>query len=143
MVVCASRGSAGQSPRCQSGATLAAEDVHVTWAVRSTVLPSLNVPVALNCRVAPIAIVGLTGVTLRLVIVAGETVRFVVPVMPANTALMEVEPGPTPVAMPVLPAALLMVAIDGADDAQLTLELRLMVCWPAVPVAVNGTLTPT
>jgi len=125
------------------GATLAAEDVHVTWEVKSTVAPSLNLPVALNARVAPFEIVGVTGLIVRLVIVAGDTVRFVVPVIPANTALMEVVPAPTPVAMPCRPPALLMVAMDGEDDAQLTLELKLMVCWPAVPVAVNGTLTPT
>lgn len=126
-----------------TGATLAAEDVQVTWEVRSTVLPSLKVAVALNCTEPPITMVGVTGVTFKLVMVAEETVRFVVPVTPANTALIEVEPGPTPVAIPVLPAALLIVAMDGEDDAQLTLELRLMDWLPAVPMAVNGTLTPT
>src|SRR5215472_3781058 len=34
-------------------AKVGAEDDQLTWFVRSTVLPSLKVPVAVNCKVAP------------------------------------------------------------------------------------------
>lgn len=37
------------NPAAVIGATLAADEFHVTCVVRSTVLPSLKVPVALNC----------------------------------------------------------------------------------------------
>src|SRR5271166_495297 len=35
-------------------ATVALDEVQLTWFVKSTVLPSLNVPTALNCTVAPL-----------------------------------------------------------------------------------------
>src|ERR1035441_1094319 len=44
-------------------ATPVVADAQVTEAVRSCVLLSLKVPVAVNCRVAPLAIEGLAGVT--------------------------------------------------------------------------------
>jgi hypothetical protein len=40
--------------------------IQVTAEVRSWVVPSLNVPTALNCTVVPTGIVGLDGVTFRL-----------------------------------------------------------------------------
>ena len=44
-------------------ANVDALEFHVTECVRFCVLPSLSVPVAVNCLVAPVAIVGLAGVT--------------------------------------------------------------------------------
>ena len=44
-------------------ATFGLLDVQVTDLVRSRVLPPVNVPVALNCSVVPVAIEGLAGVT--------------------------------------------------------------------------------
>lgn len=77
------------------------------------------------------------------VIVALDTVRVVEPVIPANTAVTVVDPAPIPVALPCLALALLMVATEGADEAQVALEVRLICCAPAVPVAVNWIATPT
>src|SRR6266446_9856285 len=44
---------------------LSADELHLTVLVRSWVLPSLNVPVAVNCCWAPSATLGLAGVTCR------------------------------------------------------------------------------
>ncbi len=44
-------------------ATTAAEELHVTVVVMSCVELSEKVPVAVNCCVVPLAIVGLVGVT--------------------------------------------------------------------------------
>src|SRR6185295_11677983 len=44
-------------------ATLVLEDVHATWLVRFCVVPLEYVPVAVNCCVAPVEIVGVAGVT--------------------------------------------------------------------------------
>ena len=44
-------------------ATPGADDAHDTWFVRSSVVLSERIPVAVNCVEAPIAIVGLVGVT--------------------------------------------------------------------------------
>src|SRR5260370_544039 len=62
---------------------------------------SLNVPVGVNCCVAPLPIDGFAGVTARDVSVAGVTVSSVEPVMlPLVAEIVEV-PTPTAVAKPV------------------------------------------
>ena len=54
---------------------------------RSTVVtPSLKVPISLNGRVVPTAIVGFVGVSCNDVTVIAVTVKVVVPVMPFNLA---------------------------------------------------------
>ena len=131
------------SPTLLIGATFGAEDVHVTWLVKSTCFPSLKVPTALNCWLVPAVIVLFFGVMTSWVIVALETFRVVLPVIPANTAVTVVAPGLTPVAMPCLPEALLTVATEELDDAHVALCVKLICCTPAVPVAVNGIDTPT
>src|ERR1700674_3819390 len=44
---------------------LLSDELHLTVLVRSWVLPSLNVPVAVNCCCEPSATLGLAGVTFR------------------------------------------------------------------------------
>src|SRR2546427_13126807 len=44
-------------------ATPVLDELHVTWVVRSCVVLSLKVPVAVNCRVVPFAMLGFVGVT--------------------------------------------------------------------------------
>jgi len=58
-------------PSADTAATAGEPEVHVADAVRSSVLPSLNVPAAFNCCVPPIATVGLNGVTVIDVSVGG------------------------------------------------------------------------
>ena len=57
--------------------------VQVTEVVKSTVLASLYVPVAVNCWVAALAIVGVAGAIAMEVSVALFTVKVVVPETPA------------------------------------------------------------
>jgi hypothetical protein len=62
----------------------------------------------------------------------------------ANTAVMLVVPGPTPVAKPSNGYALLTVATDGVAEAHVTLEVRFCVLRSMkVPVAVNSVVTPS
>ena len=61
-------------------ATEVVAEAQVTWLVRSSVELSENVPVAVNCSVVPLAMLGLAGVTAIEVSVAGLTVKVVVPV---------------------------------------------------------------
>ena len=49
-------------------------------------MPSLKVPVAVNCSVSPLAIEGFAGVTLIDASVAAVTVSVIFPVTPLNTA---------------------------------------------------------
>ena len=51
------------SPAALIVATLAAEELQLTKAVKFSVLPSLKTPVAVNCSMLPAAMEGFTGVT--------------------------------------------------------------------------------
>lgn len=71
-------------------ATVAFEDDHITWFVRFTELPSLNVPVAVKFTWVPTVALAGFGVTATETIVAGVTVRVALPTTVANTAVIEV-----------------------------------------------------
>ena len=60
-------------------ATVVDEEFHVAVLVRFCVVPSLKVPVAVNCSVFPMAIEGFAGVTAMDASVAGVTVSVVLP----------------------------------------------------------------
>ena len=81
-------------------ATSISDDVHVTCPIRFSVVPSLNVPVALNCSVAPKAIVGLEGVIVIKLRVAFVTVTCATATSLENAAVMVVVPGASPVTTP-------------------------------------------
>lgn len=60
-------------------ATAGADEVHVTDDVRFCVVPSVKVPVAVNCSIVPSGIDTLPGATEIEVRIADVTVRFVWP----------------------------------------------------------------
>ena len=60
-------------------ATAATEELHVAVLLRFCVLPSVNVPVAVNCNILPLAIDGFAGVTATDTSVAAVTVSVVLP----------------------------------------------------------------
>src|ERR1700746_2779687 len=57
-------------------ATPVAEEAQVTVEVRSWIVLSVKVPVAVNCSVSPLAMLGVGGVTAMDTSVASVTVRF-------------------------------------------------------------------
>ena len=75
---------------------------------------------AVNCCCLPAAIDGLAGVTAIETRVAAVTVKLVVPLMESEVALMVAVPAATAVAPPLL----LMVAMEGALEVQLTEPVR-------------------
>ena len=85
--------------------------VQVTDDVRFCVVASEYIPVAINCCVVPLAILGLTGVTPMDDRVAAVTVNVVLPEISPDVAVIVMGP-PTvnAVASPLEPAALLMDA---------------------------------
>src|ERR1700730_3634515 len=109
-------------------ATPAAEELHVEVLPRFCVLPSVNVPVAVNCWVLPLAIDGFTGVTAIDTSVAAVTVRLTPgEVTPLERAVIITGPPAfTPVARPVA----LIVATVLSDDAQVAVLLRSCVLPP-------------
>ena len=120
------------------GPTLVSLDVHVASNVRSWVVVSVYVPVAVNCCVVPLAIEGVGGVTWIETSVADVTVSWVVPAKPPNAAEIVTVPAAAPLAKPSVPTALLMVAMALSDELQVAEAVRSWVVVSLyVPVAVN------
>ena len=115
-------------------ATASLEDVQVAEFVKSCALPSVKVPVAVNCWVCPLAINGLAGVTDRETRAAAPTVSDAEPVMLSDTALMLAVPGATELSRP----AAVIVATAGFVDVQKTDAVRSL-ALPSLkrPVAAN------
>ena len=101
-------------------ATLFAEDSHSTCLVRSCVVPSEKLPVAVYCTDHPTAVVVLAGVTVMEDSVALVTVSVAVAVRLPSVAVMVELPAPIAVALPQSGEPLLMVAIPVEDELQAT-----------------------
>ena len=99
---------------------------------------------AVSCCVAPNAMDGSTGVSVTEVNAGAVTVSVAVPLIAPEVALIVVEPCPTLVARPWLPAALLIVATLAMLDAQVTEPVRFCVLpLVNVPVAANCCVEPS
>jgi hypothetical protein len=103
------------------------------------VVPSLKVPVAVNCCVAPLVIEGFAGVTAMDCSVAAVTVRSVEPEIDDDVAVMVEVPTPAPEAKPTA----LIVAVVVVPDDQVTVDVKFCVVPSLnVPVAVNCCVAP-
>jgi hypothetical protein len=116
------------------------DEFHVAVPVRSAVVESVYVPVAVNCCVRPFAIIVLAGVTAIDTSVAAVTVSVaVLLVTPLDAAVMFEAPRATPVAKPEL----VIVAIPVADEFHVALAVKSAVLESVyVPVAVNCCVRP-
>lgn len=124
-------------------ATAAVDDFHITVVVRSCVVLSEYVPVAVNCCVVPGAMLGFVGFTAIDTSVAEVAVSEVEPDMLPDVAVIVVEPVATKVANPLEPAALLMAATAVADELQVTVVVTsCVVLSENVPVATNCWVVP-
>jgi hypothetical protein len=74
----------------------------VAESVRSCVLPSVNDPIAVSCRLAVSGMVGFAGEILIELRAGGETSRDALPLMPPVVAVTTVVPNPFASATPVL-----------------------------------------
>ena len=113
-------------------------DVQLTELVRFCWLPSLYVPVAVNCSVVPFATDAFTGVTASDTS-AVVTVSVVEALIVPELACIVVLPVATPVANPVP----LIVATTALLELHVTTPVKF--CWlPSlyVPVAVNCSVAP-
>ena len=115
------------------------DELQVTCAVISSVVPSEYVPMAMNCRLTGTGMLGVAGVKAMEERVAVFTVRAPLPEILPWVAVMVAAPTVTVVARPVL----LMVATDVLDDRQMTcVVISRLVPSEYVPLAVNCWLTP-
>lgn len=98
-------------------ATAISDEFQTAWLLISRLVPSENVPVAVNCWVilaGVLGMFGLAGLRDMEVRVAEVTVMVVVPAMPPETAVMAAVPSPIPKSTP----ALLTVATELLDESQ-------------------------
>jgi hypothetical protein len=100
------------------------EEFQVTKLVKSCVEPSEYVPVAVNCWVVPLAMLGLGGVIAMETSVAGVIVSMANPEMLPDVAWIVVEPLATDVASPFDTAALLIVAAPVLEELQVTAPVK-------------------
>ena len=127
------------SPRALMVAVVVLDETHTAVLVRFCVVPSLNVPVAVNCCVRPAGTLGFAGVTAIDCRAAAVTVNVVDPATFPDVAVIAVVPVPTPVATP----AAVIVATVGVPDDQVTLvEIFCVVPSLNIPVATNCWLKP-
>ena len=97
-------------------ATPVFDELQVDWAVISRLVPSEYVQVAVNCLVVPAGTLGRSGVIAIELNVTAVTVRVVLSEDVPNVAVMFVVPAATAVARPPL----LIVAVPGVDELQVT-----------------------
>jgi hypothetical protein len=116
------------------------DEVQVTCAVISCVVESEYVPVAVNCWVAPTALLAVAGVTaIEDRVAAAVTVKVAVPDLPLKVAVMVAVPAALAVARPLLAT----VAVAVLDELQVTCVVIVWVVESEyVPVAVNCWVVP-
>jgi len=132
------------SPWLLMVATAVSEEFQLTEEVSSLVLPSVNVPVALNCCFVPSGMEGLRGVTPRDTKTGGATARVVEPLTDPKEAIIAVVPWARLVARPRLPAELLIEATAGFKEFQVTEVVRFeTVPFLKKPVAANCCMSPS
>jgi hypothetical protein len=125
-------------------ATPSGEDVHVTSVVKSRMVMSVKVPMAVNCSARPMGSDGLAGVSVIATTTAGVIIKLTSPMMDPKVAPIVVVPTLTPVANPRLPPTLLMVATLGSEEAHVTCVVRsCRLPSEKMPVAVNCWVKPT
>jgi hypothetical protein len=118
-------------------------EVHVAVAVRSWELPSVKLPVAVNCCVVPNAIDGPDGLTAMDTSAAVVTVKVVEDRIDPDAADTVQVPLAMLVANPCLSDALLMAAIELSDEVHWTEPVISCVLWSLkVPVAANCWVVP-
>jgi hypothetical protein len=124
-------------------ATEVEDDSQVTDVFRFCVEPLSYVPVAVNCAVAPRAMLGFVGVTAMDTRVAAVTSSEVDPDIFPDVAVIVVDPADTEVAKPLEPSSLLTAAIFELEEFQVTDVVRsCVVLSENVPVAMNCWLVP-
>ena len=126
------------------------DEAHASVEVRGWLLPSLYVPIAVNCSVRPAATDEVSGATAidTSVGTTGVTFSVAVPTTPPTVAVIVTDPVATPVANP---PGDVIVAIVVFDEVHFAVAVRFCVllllyvpvavnccCWPAATEGVAG-----
>jgi hypothetical protein len=108
-------------------ATVATVELHWPLCVRFWVVPSVKVPVAVNCCVVPNEIVAVGGLMAIETSAAAVTVSSVDPLIVPEVAEIVAVPCPTLVASPIVAPVVLIVAVAGVSDDHVTVVVRFCV----------------
>jgi hypothetical protein len=119
------------------GAVPAALELHATTFVKFSVLPSLNVPVALSCCFSPSGIVGEAGVTA--IETSDATLIASAPLIEPDVAVTVAIPLATAVARPVDPT---VTTVIGAELQVAEAVRSCLLPSLNVPVALSWTKSP-
>jgi hypothetical protein len=125
-------------------ATAGDAELHCTVVVIFWVLPSVKVPVAVNCCCAPRAMLGKAGVTDTEARTAGVTVTLVEPVIPERLAVTRLLPTATLVANPLLftvtivARCVVQAAVLVISSVLPSLKVPVAVICSVVPKAIEG-----
>jgi hypothetical protein len=119
-------------------ATLVADDVQAHTVASGSVVPSLKVPIACIASIEPTATPTLAGMTAIEASVAELTDNGADPVTPPNVAEIVVDPAFTPVAMPMLPEVLLIVAAAVLLAQTASCVMFCVLASLKVPIAVKA-----
>jgi hypothetical protein len=119
VIVLVPAASVDASPAPLIVAVVGFEELHVAVAVRSCVLLSVYVPVAVNCCVDPLLTDGFAGVTAIETKLGAVTVSVVEPLNDPELAVIVLVPCASVFANP----ALLIVAMVLADDVHVAVEV--------------------
>lgn len=119
-------------------ATTVASELQVTESVTFAVVPSENVPVAVNWTVVRFAILGAAGETAMHSTIGAVTEMPAVPDVPSTVATIVVAPTPSALARPCVPAVLEIAATEPFVALHIADAVRFLV-EPSekVPVAVS------
>jgi len=121
-------------------ATPVVSELHCTVPVMFCVLPSVYVPVAVNCCVVPSGIDGIAGVTAIVTSTAGVTVKVVEPEIAPNVAVTLLLPKATLLTSPCpFTVAMLLSAVLQVTELVTSMVLPSLY----VPVAANCCVVPS
>lgn len=142
MIVTDPRLRAVARPLTVIDATLLFDELQVTVPVMSCIVPSENVPVAVNCCNVPTGSDALAGETAMEFKVALVMVRVALEETAPKVAVMVATPGAMPMASPHAPFTLI-VAAETLAEAHCTDVVKFCVLPSVnVPVAANWTVVP-
>ena len=123
-------------------ATEVVDELQMTWVLVSKLVPSENVPVAVNCTVIPggvLGMLGLAGLSDMELRVTKVTVMVVIPEMAPEVAVITAVPRPIPMTKPVLST----VAMESLDELHVAcFVMSKVVPSENMPVTASCTVKP-
>jgi hypothetical protein len=114
------------APEAATVSTVTSDEPQSTLPVRSLVVPSENVPVAVTCAHSPTGMDSETGSSWMATSVADVAVTVALPLLPERVAVMVADPVASAVAVPCEPVALETLTFVASDEVHVA---RAVMSW--------------